>query len=55
MSCAPFFDFTINGHRMTIIETDGNEVFPVEVGWTPIHAGQRYSVVVTADKPVSNY
>lgn len=54
-SCDPLFNFAIDGHRMTIIEVDGTEVVPVEVDSIPILAGQRYSVVVTADQPVGNY
>ncbi|KIJ21197.1 laccase [Paxillus involutus ATCC 200175] len=55
LSCDPSFNFTIDGHRMTIIEVDGNEVLPVEVDSIPLLAGQRYSVVVTANQPVANY
>ena len=55
MSCSPSFNFTIDGHRMTIIEVDGTEVEPVDVDSIPILAAQRYSVVVMADKPVGNY
>jgi FtsP/CotA-like multicopper oxidase with cupredoxin domain len=55
LSCDPSFNFTIDGHRMTIIEVDGNEVLPVEVDSIPVLAGQRYSVVVTANQPVANY
>ncbi|KIJ21194.1 laccase [Paxillus involutus ATCC 200175] len=55
LSCDPSFNFTIDGHRMTIIEADGTEVVPVEVDSMPVLAGQRYSVVVTADQPVANY
>ncbi|KAG9309011.1 laccase [Chiua virens] len=55
MSCDPQFNFTIDGHRMTIIEADGNEVNPVQVDFLPILAGQRYSVVVTANQSVGNY
>lgn len=40
---------------MTIIEADGNEVTPVEVDSIPVLAGQRYSVVVTANQTVGNY
>ena len=54
-SCSPSFNFTIDGHRMTIIEADGNEVDPVEVDSLPILAGQRYSVVITANQTVGNY
>ncbi|KAG9309086.1 laccase C [Chiua virens] len=55
MSCDPQFNFTIDGHRMTIIEVDGNEVTPVQVDSIPIFAGQRYSVVVTANQTAGNY
>ncbi|KAI9568170.1 laccase [Boletus coccyginus] len=55
MSCDPLFNFTIDGHRMTIIEVDGIEVQPEEVDSIPILGGQRYSVVVKADQPVGNY
>lgn len=54
-SCDPWFNFTIDGHPMTIIEADGNEVEPVTVDSIPVFAGQRYSVVVNADQPVGNY
>ena len=54
-SCDPSFNFSIDGHRMTIIEVDGNEVSPVEVDSIPILVGQRYSVVVTANQSVGNY
>ncbi|KAF8131813.1 laccase [Boletus edulis] len=55
MSCHPLFNFTIDGHRMSIIEVDGTEVQPVEVDYIPILSGQRYSVVVTANQSVGNY
>ncbi|KIK14451.1 laccase [Pisolithus microcarpus 441] len=54
-SCDPWFNFTIDGHNMTIIEADGNEVEPVVVDSLPVFAAQRYSVVVTADQPVGNF
>ncbi|KAI6001779.1 laccase [Pisolithus albus] len=54
-SCDPWFNFTIDGHNMTIIEADGNEVEPVVVDSLPVYAAQRYSVVVTADQPVGNF
>ncbi|KAG9309110.1 laccase [Chiua virens] len=55
LSCGPQFNFTIDGHRMTIIEADGNEVNPVQVDFLLVLAGQRYSVVVTANQTVGNY
>ena len=54
-SCDPWFNFTIDGHQMTIIEADGNEVEPVIADSIPVFAGQRYSVVVNADQPIGNY
>jgi len=54
-SCDPWFNFTIDGHKMTIIEVDGTEVKPVDVDSLAVFAGQRYSVVVNADQPVDNY
>ncbi|KAI6111945.1 laccase [Pisolithus croceorrhizus] len=54
-SCDPWFNFTIDGHKMTIIEADGIEVEPVDVDSLAVFAGQRYSVVVSADQPVGNY
>lgn len=40
---------------MTVIEADGVETKPVTVDQLTIFAGQRYSVVVTADQKVGNY
>jgi len=54
-SCDSWFNFTIDGHKMTIIEVDGTEIIPVHVDSLAVFAGQRYSVVVTADRPVNNY
>ncbi|KAJ8584635.1 laccase [Rhizopogon salebrosus TDB-379] len=55
LSCDPSYNFTIDGHSMTIIEADGVETVPVTVDLLPVLAGQRYSVIVHADKPVANY
>ena len=54
-SCDAWLNFTIDGHAMTIIETDGIETVPVTVDALPILAGQRYSVIVTANQTVDNY
>lgn len=55
MSCTPWFNFTIDGHQMTIIEADGVETQPMVVDSLPVFAGQRYSVVVNANQPIGNY
>ncbi|PPQ94706.1 hypothetical protein CVT25_009561 [Psilocybe cyanescens] len=55
MSCDPFYDFSIDGHDMTIIEADGENVKPLVVKSIRIFAGQRYSFVLCANQPVDNY
>ncbi|KAG6329152.1 hypothetical protein ID866_9937, partial [Astraeus odoratus] len=55
LACAPWFNFTIDGHRLTIIEADGVETEPREVDSLPVFPAQRYSVVVTANQAIGNY
>ncbi|KAJ7646284.1 laccase [Mycena polygramma] len=55
ISCDPNFIFSIDGHSMTIIEVDGVNHQPLTVDSIQIFAGQRYSFVLTANQPVSNY
>ncbi|KAG2095736.1 laccase [Suillus discolor] len=55
MSCDPSFKFSIDGHNLTVIETDGILTEPLLVDSLRIFAGQRYSVILTTDKPVNNY
>ncbi|KAF8272718.1 multicopper oxidase-domain-containing protein [Lactarius quietus] len=55
MSCDPSFNFSIDGHKMTVIEVDGNNVTPLQIDSLQIFAAQRYSVVVEANQPVGNY
>ncbi|KAI0294017.1 laccase T2 copper depleted [Multifurca ochricompacta] len=55
ISCDPNFTFSIDGHQLTIIEVDGNNVQPLIVDSLQIFAGQRYSVVLSATQPIGNY
>ena len=55
MSCDPNFLFSIDGHNFTAIEADGELTEPLVVDQLQIFAGQRYSVVLVADKLVDNY
>ncbi|KAF9468902.1 laccase 2 precursor [Collybia nuda] len=55
MSCDADYVFSIDGHTMTIIETDGVNVQPETVDEIHIYAGQRYSFVLTANQPIGNY
>lgn len=42
LSCDPNFNFTIDGHNLTVIEADGQLVKPVVVDQIQIFAGTRY-------------
>lgn len=55
ISCDPNYQFSIDGHTMTIIEVDGINVQPLAVDSIQIFAGQRYSFVLTANQPIANY
>lgn len=47
--------FAIKGHKMKIIEVDGNYIDPVETDFVEVAPGQRYSVLFTADQKPDNY
>nr|BAO09158.1 laccase2a [Agaricus brasiliensis] len=55
MSCAPNYVFSIDGHNLTIIETEGTATSPIAVDSIRILAGQRYSFVLNAKQKVDNY
>ncbi|TEB37779.1 laccase [Coprinellus micaceus] len=55
LSCDPNFNFTIDGHNLTVIEADGQLVKPVVVDQIQIFAGQRYSFILVANQTESNY
>ena len=55
MACDSSVAFSIDGHTLTIIEADGENTAPLVVDSLRIYAGQRYSVVLTANQPVGNY
>jgi len=49
------FQFSIDGHTLTVIEADGVDMQPVPVQSLPIHVAQRYSVLVQANQTADNY
>ncbi|KAI0765644.1 TvLac6 [Trametes elegans] len=55
IACEPNYNFTIDGHSMTVIEADGQNTEAVQVDALQIFAAQRYSIVVNANQPVGNY
>ncbi|KAJ7915080.1 laccase 1 [Mycena leptocephala] len=55
ISCDPNWIFSIDGHNLTIIEVDGVNHKPLTVDNIRIFAGQRYSFILNATRPVDNY
>ncbi|KAF7798559.1 hypothetical protein EIP86_009781 [Pleurotus ostreatoroseus] len=55
MACDPSYNFTIDGHNMTIIEVDGVNHQQLTVDEIQIFVAQRYSFVLDANQPVGNY
>ncbi len=50
------FRFSIDGHKLTVIASDGHFIKPIEdVDYVIVHTGERYDVLVTANQPVNNY
>ncbi|PFH48314.1 multicopper oxidase [Amanita thiersii Skay4041] len=49
------FTISIDQHQLTIIEADGVATQPLTVDVLEMLAGQRYSVVLTANQPIANY
>ncbi|CAG8558843.1 572_t:CDS:2 [Diversispora eburnea] len=52
------FAFSVDSHPLTIIEVDGiptKKTNASTVKVLTIHPAQRYSVILTADQPISNY
>ena len=50
-----YFQVSIQGHSMKIIEADGIYVEPYEVASLEINSGERYSVLLDANQPINNY
>ncbi|KAI9280823.1 Cupredoxin [Umbelopsis sp. AD052] len=49
------FDFSIDGHKLTVVEADGVAMKPVAIDRVPIQVAQRYSLIVEANQTVGNY
>ncbi|KZV66389.1 multicopper oxidase [Peniophora sp. CONT] len=55
ISCDTNFIFSIDGHKFSVIEVDSTNHHPLTIDSVQILAGQRYSLVMTADQDVGNY
>ncbi|CAG8792185.1 15757_t:CDS:2, partial [Racocetra fulgida] len=51
----PYYAFSIDGHKMKIIEVEGTLIKPVEVNQIGLHIAQRYSVIVEANQDGGNF
>lgn len=50
------YRFSIDGHQLTVVGTDGYWLEPVEnVDYIIIHTGERYDFILEANKTFSNY
>ncbi|XP_071140315.1 uncharacterized protein [Mytilus edulis] len=46
---------SIDGHKITVVASDGFDVEPQIADSVIINAGERYDVIIDADQPVGNY
>ncbi|KAL0958290.1 hypothetical protein HGRIS_000437 [Hohenbuehelia grisea] len=53
--CTASFEFSVDGHPLTVIEIDGISVHAHPTDSIVLHAGQRASVVLNANQTVRNY
>ena len=49
------YRFSIDGHKVTVMATDGYIVQPTEVDYIAIHSGERYDFLLKARKEVDNF
>ena len=49
------YQFSIEGHKLTVMATDGYIVQPTEVDYIAIHSGERYDFLLNASKEVDNF
>ena len=47
--------YSIDGHKLTVMATDGYVVQPLEVDYIGIHSGERYDFLLTADQEEGNF
>lgn len=48
-------NFRIQGHNMKLVEVEGTHTVETTISSLDVHAGQSYSVLVTADQPPQDY
>ncbi|KAG2127076.1 laccase [Suillus cothurnatus] len=55
MACKPNYVFSIDHHKLIVIEADGQYVESLVVDSIQIYAAQRYSFILETHRPVDNY
>ena len=50
-----YVNFRIPGHKMTLVEVEGQLIKPIDIDSLELFTGQRYSVIVTADQTPGDY
>ncbi|KAG1810914.1 laccase [Suillus subaureus] len=55
MACKPNYIFSIDHHKLIIIEADGQYVESLVVDSIQIYAAQRYPFILETSRPVDNY
>ncbi|KAF8943046.1 hypothetical protein BGZ47_005845 [Haplosporangium gracile] len=48
------FKISVDEHELTVIEADGVDMVPVKVERVPIHVAQRYSILLVANRSMSD-
>jgi len=48
------YKFSIDEHNLTVIATDGSFIEPIETQFIIIHTGERYDLILRAEKPREN-
>lgn len=46
---------SVDGHRLTIISTDGYDIVPTDVESVIVNPGERYDFLLFTTNPVGNY
>ena len=49
------YKFSIDGHNLTVVNTDGFWIEPQEVDYVVIHTGERYDFILEANAEVKDY
>lgn len=52
----PIYRFSIDGHKLTVIATDGYFIEPIrDVDYIMFHSAERYDFLLTANQTIGNY